>query len=252
MTVREIRGEDEGVATRPPEGSEFSGLELGVSKSVKKALSGGHIDPVWDHLDYNPEDLKKHLESRFKSGMDWSNYGKCWVVGHVIPKSSLPYSDFGSDNFKKCWSLLNLRPMKNDENLKKSSVFCGKRYDKYSNGHISEFVIKPWGAELIWMKTAHYVGKILFVTEGSMLSLQHHKFKEETMYVKSGMIKIHHGTCIEDISETLLMEDDSFHIPPGTIHRVEALVDSNIFEVSTPQLDDIVRHMDEYGRLNED
>ncbi len=112
-----------------------------------------------------------------------------------------------------------------------------------------EIVDKPWGHEKIFIKTSKYAGKILFIKEGEILSLQHHEVKEETMFLKSGSVIIEYGNDINNLKEIHLKENDILHIPPKTIHRVRAVIDSEIFEISTPELDDIVRHEDRYGRV---
>ncbi|HVR41338.1 MAG TPA: cupin domain-containing protein [Thermoanaerobaculia bacterium] len=109
-------------------------------------------------------------------------------------------------------------------------------------------ISKPWGYELIFAKTARYVGKILHITEGESLSLQYHEMKEETLYVVRGELRL----TIEydgDRRELLLREGEAFHIPPRLIHRMEAIVDTDVAEVSTPELDDVVRLEDRYGRI---
>jgi mannose-6-phosphate isomerase-like protein (cupin superfamily) len=110
-------------------------------------------------------------------------------------------------------------------------------------------VDKPWGYELIWAHTDVYVGKVLFVRAGHALSLQFHREKDEAWLVQSGR------ACLElgDVGETVLKEEivtagDAFHYAPGTVHRVRALEDTTILEVSTPHLDDVVRLEDAYGR----
>jgi mannose-6-phosphate isomerase len=110
-------------------------------------------------------------------------------------------------------------------------------------------VEKPWGYELIWAQTDVYVGKVLFVRAGHSLSLQFHREKDESWLVQSGRAKLELG----EIGETVLKEEvigagASFHYVPGTVHRVTALEDTTILEVSTPQLDDVVRLEDAYGR----
>ncbi|HEX7189995.1 MAG TPA: cupin domain-containing protein [Thermoanaerobaculia bacterium] len=106
---------------------------------------------------------------------------------------------------------------------------------------------KPWGYELIFAKTARYVGKILHVNKGETLSLQYHNVKEETLYVVRGELKL---TIESDGDRRVLplREGESFHIPPRLIHRMEAVVDTDVAEVSTPELDDVVRIEDRYGR----
>ena len=108
-------------------------------------------------------------------------------------------------------------------------------------------VPKPWGHELIFAKTGRYVGKILHIKKGECLSLQYHEMKEETLYVVAGELNL----TIEydgDRREVTLRAGQAFHIPPRLIHRMEAVVDTDVAEVSTPELDDVVRLEDRYGR----
>ncbi|HET7711099.1 MAG TPA: cupin domain-containing protein [Thermoanaerobaculia bacterium] len=110
-----------------------------------------------------------------------------------------------------------------------------------------ERIPKPWGYELIFGKTGRYVGKILHINRGECLSLQYHEMKEETLYVIAGELRL----TIEDATERrelALREGEAFHIPPRLIHRMEAVVDTDVAEVSTPELDDVVRLEDRYGR----
>jgi mannose-6-phosphate isomerase-like protein (cupin superfamily) len=110
-------------------------------------------------------------------------------------------------------------------------------------------VEKPWGWELIWADTDRYVGKILFVAAGQSLSLQYHERKDESWYVHSGRAKLELGTSGEAVlNEVAIGQGEAFHYPPGTVHRVTALEDTTILEVSTPDLDDVVRLADAYGR----
>lgn len=109
-------------------------------------------------------------------------------------------------------------------------------------------VEKPWGHELIWAKTSDYVGKILFIRKGQKLSLQYHNVKEETILVHSGSM-IFTTEEAGRLVEKRLGPGDSHHIPPKTRHRMEATEDCTVFEVSTPQLDDVVRLEDAYGRV---
>src|SRR5689334_14026982 len=107
-------------------------------------------------------------------------------------------------------------------------------------------VPKPWGHELIWAKTDQYVGKILHIKAGHQLSLQFHNEKEETIYVQQGQLQFHY-----DGKDYLLCPGQSFHILPKMVHRMTALAeDCTIFEVSTPQLQDVVRLQDSYGRVD--
>ena len=108
-------------------------------------------------------------------------------------------------------------------------------------------VDKPWGHELVWAKTDRYVGKIIHVNAGHALSLQYHRIKTETVYLASGRVvyEIQEG---EELRQLDLRPGDRLHIPAGTVHRVTAVEDADIFEVSTPELDDVVRLEDRYGR----
>lgn len=108
-------------------------------------------------------------------------------------------------------------------------------------------VDKPWGHELIWAETARYVGKILHIREGQRLSRQYHRVKEETLMVQSGEMDLEIGEGAE--TRTLRMKaGDVFHVLPGTIHRMIGATDVAVVEVSTPELDDVVRLEDAYGR----
>ena len=109
-------------------------------------------------------------------------------------------------------------------------------------------VEKPWGYELHWAKTDRYVGKVLHVNAGHALSLQYHNRKDETIFLWSGrlLLEIQEG---ETLVEREMRPGESVHITPRTIHRMTALEDSDILEVSTPELDDVVRLEDRYGRV---
>jgi mannose-6-phosphate isomerase len=108
-------------------------------------------------------------------------------------------------------------------------------------------VDKPWGHELIWAQTPRYVGKILHIKAGERLSRQYHRVKEETLYVQAGVMHLEIGPA--DAVEVCRMgPGDVFHIVPGTIHRMIAETDVDVLEVSTPELDDVVRLEDVYGR----
>jgi mannose-6-phosphate isomerase-like protein (cupin superfamily) len=110
-------------------------------------------------------------------------------------------------------------------------------------------VEKPWGWELIWAHAEAYVGKVLFVRAGESLSLQFHREKDESWYVESGRAKLELGDTGNAVLNTEVVAAGAcFHFSPGTVHRVTALEDTTILEVSTPQLDDVVRLEDAYGR----
>lgn len=110
-------------------------------------------------------------------------------------------------------------------------------------------VEKPWGYELIWAETDGYVGKILFVKAGESLSLQFHRMKDESWLVQSGSARIEMGAPGEKAPEAeVVRAGAAFRIRPGTVHRVTAVEDTTIIEVSTPHLEDVVRLEDRYGR----
>lgn len=108
---------------------------------------------------------------------------------------------------------------------------------------------KPWGYELIWARTDRYVGKILHVNAGHALSLQYHERKDETIHLLRGRMRFWAGPSIEELLEVPLEEGESYHVAPRTVHRMEALTDVDILEASTPDLDDVVRLEDRYGRV---
>lgn len=111
-------------------------------------------------------------------------------------------------------------------------------------------VDKPWGYELRWAVTNRYVGKVIHVEAGHALSLQYHEVKEETILLWNGRIKFEIERDGKRITQELT-PGQSIHITPGTVHRMTAIEDSDIFEVSTPELQDVVRLEDRYGRAND-
>ena len=108
---------------------------------------------------------------------------------------------------------------------------------------------KPWGHELVWAETDRYVGKILHVTAGHQLSYQFHERKDETIFVLSGEIELVVASLESERQTLVLSAGASFHLPPGTRHRIRARLDSDLLEASTPELDDVVRLEDDYGRV---
>ena len=110
-------------------------------------------------------------------------------------------------------------------------------------------VKKPWGGEGIFAHNERYVGKILHIKEGHRLSKQFHKVKDETIFVIEGRLQVEIGEGVNS-QVMILRKGDAYHITPGTIHRFCAHCnqDVRLFEVSTPQLDDVVRLEDEYDR----
>ena len=109
-------------------------------------------------------------------------------------------------------------------------------------------VEKPWGHELIWAHTDRYVGKIIVIEAGKRLSLQRHVVKDESIYVVSGHLRL----TLEDETGTIGVVDleagDHRHEPTGRIHRFEAIERTELLEISTPELDDVIRLEDDFGR----
>ena len=115
--------------------------------------------------------------------------------------------------------------------------------------HEPRRVDKPWGYELIWALTDVYCGKALFVKAGESLSLQYHEQKDESWLIQSGRARIELGSVSDDkLNEEIVGAGACFHYTPGTVHRITAVEDTTILEVSTPHLDDVVRLADSYGR----
>lgn len=108
-------------------------------------------------------------------------------------------------------------------------------------------VEKPWGHELIWARTDRYVGKILHIEPGHVLSLQYHNKKDESIYVLAGeiILRLQRG---DQLSERRMAQGQAFHIEPKLIHQFEAVVATDLLEASTPEIDDVVRLKDRYGR----
>ncbi len=110
-------------------------------------------------------------------------------------------------------------------------------------------VEKPWGHELIWAEAEQYVGKVLFVKAGESLSLQFHREKDESWLVHDGRAKLELGSAADPVlNQEVVTAGACFRFRPGTVHRVTAIEDTTILEVSTAQLDDVVRLEDRYGR----
>ena len=122
--------------------------------------------------------------------------------------------------------------------------------------HEPRRVEKPWGYELIWAEAEEYVGKLLFVRAGHALSLQYHDRKDESWLVQEGRATLELGEVdgpVELVLDLVLEKieigpGDSFRFRPRTVHRITAIEDTLVLEVSTPQLDDVVRVEDRYGR----
>ncbi|MDO8577936.1 MAG: cupin domain-containing protein [Dehalococcoidales bacterium] len=106
---------------------------------------------------------------------------------------------------------------------------------------------KPWGYELLLAMTSYYAGKLIFIEKDQRLSLQYHRKKDESMYIFQGKVALELETDGK-LVQSILMPGDCLHIPPKTKHRLKAIEDTTLFEVSTPELDDVVRLADDYGR----
>ena len=109
-------------------------------------------------------------------------------------------------------------------------------------------VPKPWGHETIWAHTDRYVGKILHIKAGEALSVQYHERKDETVYLLSGELIYRVALEGEELRDVRLTQGESFRITPHTVHQMEAVTDCDVLEASTPELDDVVRLTDRYGR----
>jgi len=120
-------------------------------------------------------------------------------------------------------------------------------------------VEKPWGYELHWAKTERYVGKVLHIKAGHALSLQYHNLKDETIFLHSGQMLFEIGKEggqltkrqeVGPLEKREMTPGDSVHVAPLTVHRMTAIEDCDVLEVSTPELDDVVRIEDRYGRVD--
>jgi mannose-6-phosphate isomerase len=111
-------------------------------------------------------------------------------------------------------------------------------------------VDKPWGYEIVFALTERYCGKVLFVRKGEELSLQFHREKDEVIYVHEGRIELEIGAPGDQPDAEVVGPGRAFRLPAGTVHRWRALEDSVVLEASTPELDDVVRLEDRYGRVD--
>jgi mannose-6-phosphate isomerase-like protein (cupin superfamily) len=112
----------------------------------------------------------------------------------------------------------------------------------------AQVVPKPWGHEVIWAHTPLYVGKLLHIKAGHALSLQYHERKDETIHLLRGELRFWAGPAADQLNLVGLKPGDSYRVTVGTVHRMEAVTDVDILEASTPDLDDVVRLEDRYGR----
>lgn len=113
---------------------------------------------------------------------------------------------------------------------------------------MSTVVDKPWGHELIWARTDRYVGKILHIKAGEALSLQYHRVKDETIMLLTGRMRLEYFAEGEEPQSRELAPREPVHITPLMRHRMIAIEDTDVLEVSTTELDDVVRLADRYGR----
>ena len=109
-------------------------------------------------------------------------------------------------------------------------------------------VEKPWGWELVWAEAEDYVGKLLFVRAGESLSLQYHEVKDESWLVQEGRAKLELGEVDGGLETFEIVPGDAYRFRPETVHRVTAIEDTLVIEVSTNHLTDVVRLEDRYGR----
>jgi len=107
---------------------------------------------------------------------------------------------------------------------------------------------KPWGYELLLARTEWYAGKILFIRAGRRLSLQHHDLKDETLFLLEGEAELQTETGRSGTVWQRMLRDESYRVLPGQRHRLAARTDARILEVSSPELEDVVRWEDDYGR----
>ncbi len=109
-------------------------------------------------------------------------------------------------------------------------------------------VDKPWGHELIWAHTERYVGKLIVIDTGRRLSLQRHEIKDESIIILTGRLRL----ALEDDAGVVQVHElgpgESMHVPTGRIHRFEAVERCELVEISTPELDDVIRLEDDFGR----
>jgi mannose-6-phosphate isomerase len=126
--------------------------------------------------------------------------------------------------------------------------FSGSGYGPAVHAREPQRVEKPWGHEVWWAETEHYAGKLLYVEAGHELSLQVHREKDEASYLLSGRLRLTQGPNEDELSQEEIGPGAAWRVEPGTVHSIEALEDSVVLEVSTPQLDDIERIRDRYRR----
>jgi mannose-6-phosphate isomerase len=117
-----------------------------------------------------------------------------------------------------------------------------------ASGSVTRRVEKPWGHELVWAETERYAGKILVIETGRRLSLQYHERKLESIRVLSGRLRLHLEDAAGEMQILELGPGECRLVPVGRRHRFEAIERVELFEVSSPELDDVVRVSDDFGR----
>jgi mannose-6-phosphate isomerase-like protein (cupin superfamily) len=115
-------------------------------------------------------------------------------------------------------------------------------------GPVGRRVEKPWGYELIWVETDRYVGKLLHIDSGRRLSLQRHLVKDEAIWVVAGRLHLTLEDESGELRERELVAGEHCRVPTGRIHRYAAIEPTDLLEVSTPELDDVIRLEDDFGR----
>jgi mannose-6-phosphate isomerase-like protein (cupin superfamily) len=140
-------------------------------------------------------------------------------------------------------------PKKRDTKTRKIPRRPATADSRPASGRVKVVTVpKPWGHETIWAQSDLYVGKILHINAGQELSVQYHNRKDETIHLLSGEIVYRVQRKDEALDDVQLRVGESFRITPGTVHQMVALTDCDVLEVSTPEVDDVVRLSDKYGR----
>jgi hypothetical protein len=103
-------------------------IRVDIPSIIRRATKKKYYnDSVWNYLPYTPQELKHHLEKQFDTYMTWDNHGKEWHIDHIIPQAAFHYDSENHPDFLKCWTLNNLRPLRAIDNMRKSSIYNGKR-----------------------------------------------------------------------------------------------------------------------------
>ncbi|MGC1853687.1 MAG: cupin [Solirubrobacterales bacterium] len=116
-------------------------------------------------------------------------------------------------------------------------------------GELPRLIEKPWGNELWFALTEQYAGKVLHVRAGQRLSVQYHQKKDETSLLLSGRLRLSQGPSVDSLATTELVAGAVWRSEAGQVHTIEALEDATVVEVSSPELDDVVRLADDHGRV---